>query len=76
MFRGMGVQYKIYQADRGEINAADFASLKVDSKQNTVPNVWVGETHVGGCDDTMDAKNSGKLVQLLTSNGITHSAKL
>jgi len=71
MLKGMGVSYRIYQADKGEINAGDFAQLKVDSKQNTVPNVWVGETHVGGCDDTMAAKSDGKLKQLLAANGVS-----
>lgn len=32
--------------------------------------VFVGGQHVGGCDDTMAAYNSGKLKQLLDAAGV------
>ena len=72
----MGVAVRMIQADKGEISPQDFSQLKTDSGQNTVPNVWVGEKHVGGCDHTMAARKNGKLVAALEHAGITHSAKL
>ncbi|WP_146347601.1 glutaredoxin 3 [Falsiphaeobacter marinintestinus] len=31
----------------------------------TVPQIFIGETHVGGCDDLMDLERGGKLDALL-----------
>ncbi len=33
----------------------------------TVPQIFVGETHVGGCDDLYDLERSGKLDPLLAA---------
>lgn len=33
--------------------------------RHTVPQIWIGETHVGGCDDLMCLERSGKLDALL-----------
>jgi len=38
------------------------------------PQVFVGGNHVGGCDDTVAAYNSGKLKTLLEAAGV--NAKL
>jgi glutaredoxin 3 len=34
--------------------------------RHTVPQIWIGDTHVGGCDDLFDLERSGKLDALLT----------
>ncbi|WP_137701007.1 glutaredoxin 3 [Marimonas lutisalis] len=33
--------------------------------RHTVPQIFVGETHVGGCDDLYDLERAGKLDALL-----------
>ncbi len=33
--------------------------------RHTVPQIWIGETHVGGCDDIHDLDRRGKLDALL-----------
>jgi glutaredoxin 3 len=33
--------------------------------RHTVPQIWVGETHVGGCDELMALEYAGKLDSLL-----------
>lgn len=33
--------------------------------QYTVPQIWIGDTHVGGCDDLFALARSGQLDQLL-----------
>jgi glutaredoxin 3 len=33
--------------------------------RHTVPQIFVGPTHVGGCDDLFDLENGGKLDALL-----------
>mgnify|MGYP000984664150 CR=1 FL=1 len=41
-------------------------NLKVRSGgRTTVPQIWIGETHVGGCDDLMALERSGQLDALL-----------
>lgn len=34
--------------------------------RNTVPQIWIGDAHVGGCDDLLDLERLGKLDALLT----------
>ena len=34
--------------------------------RRTVPQIWIGSMHVGGCDDLFDLERSGKLDELLT----------
>ncbi len=33
--------------------------------RQTVPQIWIGETHVGGCDDLLALDRAGKLDALL-----------
>lgn len=35
------------------------------SGRHTVPQIWIGDTHVGGCDELYDLEYSGKLDPLL-----------
>lgn len=35
--------------------------------QRTVPQIYIGETHVGGCDDLYDLERQGKLDALLAA---------
>ena len=54
-----------------------FEEIKVDGKpqvraelakkagRTSVPHIWIGETHVGGCDDLFALERAGKLDALL-----------
>lgn len=33
--------------------------------RTTVPQIWIGDTHVGGCDDLYALEDSGKLDEML-----------
>jgi glutaredoxin 3 len=35
--------------------------------RRTVPQIFIGDTHVGGCDDIHDLERQGKLDQLLAA---------
>jgi glutaredoxin 3 len=35
--------------------------------QRTVPQIYIGETHVGGCDDLYELERQGKLDSLLAA---------
>jgi glutaredoxin 3 len=44
------------------------AELQVKSGgRNTVPQIWIGERHVGGCDDLYELDRAGELDALLTA---------
>jgi glutaredoxin 3 len=61
-------------ADKG---VADLEKVRVDleparreemtrkSGRRTVPQIWIGEQHVGGCDDLYDLEREGRLETLL-----------
>jgi glutaredoxin 3 len=56
-----------------EIVVDDDAALRAEMEQKsgryTVPQIWVGDTHVGGCDDLHAQDRSGRLETLLQQGG-------
>ena len=46
------------------------AEMMSRSGQRTVPQIFIGETHVGGCDDLLDLETRGGLDKLLQT-GVT-----
>lgn len=56
-----------------------FDEIKVDGKadiraemsrkagRTSVPQIWIGDTHVGGCDDLFALERAGKLDRLLNA---------
>lgn len=38
------------------------------SGRHTVPQIWIGDRHVGGCDDLFALESAGELDALLASN--------
>lgn len=53
-----------------EIDVTGKAGLRAEMREkaggrNTVPQIWIGECHVGGCDDLMGLERAGKLDPLL-----------
>jgi len=67
------VRAKKLLADKG----VDFEEIRVDGQQavraemaqkagrTSVPQIWIDELHVGGCDDLFALERSGKLDTLL-----------
>ncbi|WRX20116.1 Glutaredoxin - like 10 [Theobroma cacao] len=55
----------VFQGDGSEIQAAlaEWTGLR------TVPNVFIGGKHIGGCDVTTTLHEEGKLIPLLTEAG-------
>jgi glutaredoxin 3 len=43
------------------------AEMERRSRQRTVPQIWIGATHVGGCDELHDLDRRGKLDPLLAA---------
>uniref|UniRef100_A0A8C4Q2G5 Thioredoxin reductase 1, cytoplasmic n=1 Tax=Eptatretus burgeri TaxID=7764 RepID=A0A8C4Q2G5_EPTBU len=65
LFTELGVQYDVVELDETENGSALQEALLDFTGQNTVPNVFVNKTHVGGCDSTFQAHENGRLAQLL-----------
>ncbi|KAJ3104327.1 thioredoxin reductase [Phlyctochytrium bullatum] len=59
------VTYKAVELDTVSEGSAMQAYLLEKSGQRTVPNIYIGQQHVGGCDDLHEAHGNGKLNQLL-----------
>jgi glutaredoxin 3 len=39
--------------------------MMVRSGRDTVPQIWIGEQHIGGCDDLFALERQGRLDELL-----------
>jgi glutaredoxin 3 len=57
------------QVEFKEINVDDGPQLREEmqsrSSRNTVPQVFIGDKHIGGCDDLFALERSGELDRLL-----------
>ncbi|MBN8913633.1 MAG: glutaredoxin 3 [Rhizobiales bacterium] len=56
-----------------EVDVTGKAALRAEMSakaggRHTVPQIWIGEQHVGGCDDLMGLERSGKLDTLLSAS--------
>ncbi|KAI8020253.1 hypothetical protein LOK49_LG04G03678 [Camellia lanceoleosa] len=70
----IGATYKVIELD-AESDGDDVQSALLEwTGQRTVPNVFVGGNHIGGCDKTMAMHKEGKLVPLLTQVGAVAKA--
>lgn len=65
LLNGKGVSYN--EIDVGGDRAL-WDAMQEKSGRNTVPQVFVGEHHVGGFDDLSAADRSGELDKLLAQN--------
>ena len=45
-------------------------ALKARTNEPTIPQIFVGGQHVGGCTETFNAFNAGELQKLLQANGV------
>jgi glutaredoxin 3 len=64
LLRSKGVSYdEVDVTGRSELRAEMAAKA---SGRTTVPQIWIGETHVGGCDDLYGLDRAGRLDPLLS----------
>lgn len=63
LLSGKGVEYNEIAVDG---NRALRQEMTQKSGRNTVPQIWIGEQHVGGCDDLYALEATGQLDVLLT----------
>jgi glutaredoxin 3 len=64
--RGLLAQKKV---EFSEVNVEDDAKLREEmiarSNRRTVPQIFIGDKHVGGCDDLFELDRSGELDRLI-----------
>ena len=46
------------------------AEMMEKTARRTVPQIFIGETHVGGCDDLIALDQAGRLIPLLSGESI------
>ena len=59
-----------YQEVRVDLDPEKRREMMEISQRRTVPQVFVGDRHIGGCDDTQHAARSGQLKIWLEEVGI------
>lgn len=52
---------------RVDLDPAQKEKMMAETGRRTVPQIYIGSTHVGGCDDLFDLDRTGKLLPLLGS---------
>ena len=50
---------------RIDTNPGERSAMMERTGRRTVPQIFIGDTHVGGCDDLMDLDSRGGLMPLL-----------
>ncbi|XP_027151494.1 glutaredoxin [Coffea eugenioides] len=69
----VGANFKAVELDVESDGSEIQAALAELTGQKTVPNVFIGGKHIGGCDATTALNQNGKLVPLLTEAGAVAS---
>ncbi|HET7538280.1 MAG TPA: cysteine synthase A [Polyangiaceae bacterium] len=78
LFRKLGVAYKSVDIDSVAFQEREFgtrirAALKQHCGSPTIPQVYVGGVHVGGCTDMLDAVSSGRAYQLFDAAKVAYT---
>ncbi|OAY29720.1 glutaredoxin [Manihot esculenta] len=74
LFDEVGAKYKTVELDTENDGSEIQAALGEWTGQKTVPNVFIGGKHIGGCDTTTGIHKEGKLIPLLTEAGAVAKA--
>jgi glutaredoxin 3 len=64
LLRSKGAEVETIDLDREPQRRQE---MMARSGRRTVPQIWIGETHVGGCDDLYELERRGRLEPMLAS---------
>jgi glutaredoxin 3 len=64
---GKGIEYQEIAVDFGGEQRQ--AMIQRANGRTTVPQIFIGDTHVGGCDDLVALERAGRLDGLLAASG-------
>ncbi|KAI8643268.1 glutaredoxin-1 [Parasitella parasitica] len=65
LLKKLGIDFYSIELDLESNGAAIQDYLLEKTGQRTVPNIFVNEEHIGGCDKLFEANESGKLQQII-----------
>ncbi|KAI9896816.1 hypothetical protein N3K66_007838 [Trichothecium roseum] len=68
--KSMGVNYALIELDQESDGSAMQNALEDLTGQRTVPNVFIGQKHIGGNSEVQALASSGKLEQILAEAGV------
>ncbi|XP_047173490.1 glutaredoxin-like [Vigna umbellata] len=69
LFLQLGASYKVFELDT-ERDGDDIHSALIEwTGLRTVPNVFIGRKHIGGCDTVLEKHKTEQLVPLLNDAG-------
>lgn len=66
LLQSKGVAYDEIAVDRDPGKRREMTER---AQSFTVPQIWIGDTHVGGCDELFQLERQGKLDPMLLSSG-------
>jgi cysteine synthase A len=75
LFKAFDIPYRSVDLDSADYQKGNWGGLirgvlRARTGSPTIPQIFVGNQHIGGCTETFDAFNDGRLAQLLRDNGI------
>lgn len=68
LFDSLQIKYYAIELDQIDNGAEIQSKLKDMTGQKTVPNVFIKQKHIGGCDDTLKLHKDGKLKTTVDAN--------
>jgi cysteine synthase A len=79
LFARLGIEYRSVDLDSVAYQAADLGgkirvALAERTGAKTIPQVFIGGEHIGGCTELFDAWRNGSIQQRLVANGIHYDA--
>ncbi|KAK2442901.1 glutaredoxin [Trifolium repens] len=69
LLKQLGATYKVLELDTESDGGDIQAALAEWTGQRTVPNVFIGGKHIGGCDSVLEKHHAGQLIPLLNDAG-------
>jgi cysteine synthase A len=75
MFKNFDIPYRSVDLDAADYQKDNWGGeirrvLKARTRSPTIPQIFVGGEHIGGCTETFDAFNAGQLQKLLRDNSV------
>lgn len=67
LLESKGVTFKDIAVDN---DPASRREMMEKANRKTVPQIWIGDTHIGGCDELFALEQAGRLDPMLTATGV------
>lgn len=65
IFDSLGVKYENFVIDEEPNGEEEYSKLKEKTEHNTVPQIFINDKFIGGCDDLFELHESKELDSLL-----------